>query len=672
MPTPRHVRALLLAIVVSSHVARADDPEAATTQSVSACGRGHKTIFVDLGNNPFRDPDYTGQTRNARPAEASRVGGNINTGDWIVGCIDEGGKFVEETILSGESVRVVLLNPRAEYSYSLLQDGGTLKPSDSVVRKSLDATGPLCTPAMPECDRDADELDKLQRFLGQYAVEIPARVTTDQAAVARVSLCGAAGWVGCVVSASLEPETAGTSARPAKPKPGAVGGANVVRAVQAIGSRPQLKLAASVSGATPEVATLYAGFLRTRATYERRLKELCAKWKDKYTAFELSEKFAEDDGKDIASKITTWSRAKTRELTRYSGIKGLIATFAKGEDDALPDGIEDAQSWYYWRTNYRRYSCAGILGTPDEDPPLQLAKNGSSPPQGGAAGEPAKAPKTPAPAATDAAPKKEPSVVQAEPGGTPAPPAAPAPPAQPPPLAPPGPGEHANALLLDARLTSAFFQYRRAARLIDHAQSARVLSLAPQEGNSRAIVTILAEPNGDTVPPAEDAPGLPAVVKVAALQNRVVELENKPEAKAQAYQFAYDVRPSDTFTASVGYAVPFYRKRGESKAMSGPLTPTGFIHGRVATNRKYLRHVGGGLGFSLDAVREVVSGNDPPIPDLMVGAFAWPIEEVSLGTGLAYAPDNSRHAHLGWFFTASADIPALVRLARGVQNVLAR
>lgn len=621
---------------------------------VSACGLGHKTIFVDLGNNLFRDPEFVGQTRNHRAISGVRVGGNISSGDWVVGCIDGSGKFIEETVLSGESVRVVLLNPRPDFNYSLLQDGGSLKASDPVGRKALDAAGQVCTGQMPECDRDADVLDRLRSWLARYELEIATLMTSQHPKVVEaVARCGARGWKGCAIGTQ---EQTGAD-------------------------RVKVALEANLSSPTPEAATLYSAFLRSHGEYDRAQRSLCAKWKQKYEAFQRELPALKDGGAKIREDVERWSRALANRMTRYIGVRKLLTAIHESYQPPsdVPAGFEDALSWYYWRSNYRHYC------EPSEE---AEQRNQSSPVVAAAQAKVAGDEKLGA--AADEPVKDAAAATNNGRGGgrdgsqtdvNPAPMLAKLADGN-------GRGRPATVTdlgkaigttpsqedLLDASLTSAFAQYRRAVRLLDHAQSARVLSLAPQEGNARVIVSILAEPAFNTTEQDSQPDGLPAASRLNNAEKQVVNLQTieSRSQKSEAYQLAYDVRPSEAVTVSLGYAVPFYKKKGEWEGVSGPLTAAAFIQGRFNPDMRFLRHYGAGLGLSLSVAREIVEGKAPSIPDLMLGGFVWPIEEVSVGMGIAYSPNASSHVHIGWFFTAAADIPSLIRLVRGTQNVLAR
>jgi hypothetical protein len=86
-----------------------------------------KTIFVDLGNQPFRGPEANGRL-DAEPLAATlatSAGGNLPAGTVAIGCLTAKG-FQPKKIYENESVRVVLLNPREDMDYALLQQNGSI------------------------------------------------------------------------------------------------------------------------------------------------------------------------------------------------------------------------------------------------------------------------------------------------------------------------------------------------------------------------------------------------------------------------------------------------------------------------------------------------------------------------------------------------------------------
>jgi len=311
------------------------------------CARGTKTIFFDLGNAAFRSSEAAGRSPGAA---GLRVGGTVATGAWAAGCFDPAGYFQEEAVQAGESVRLLLLNPRTDLEYSLLFANGSLQPAERTSLAPLDQSSPICGTGRLECDVDASALDDLLGTLNGTAdalVRGVARASGDAP-----SFAGKAQQ--CAASLAKAPACADLAA---------------------------IGLSAPSTG-----QDWWNGYLANRGTflgtldlYRSRAKNLCDKWASRYAA--LRQRYFVADRRDLdrlLDLIHAWSDDSLRVLQRPVDVRELL-TLLGSERAERPDGVDglkvaaasgavsglqawhEIQSYHYYRSNYRTF-CAGLDG----------------------------------------------------------------------------------------------------------------------------------------------------------------------------------------------------------------------------------------------------------------------------------------------------------------------
>lgn len=326
------------------------------------CAPGSKTIYFDLGNDAFRDPESVGRSAFSR---AARVGGNLSSGAWASGCFD-GGTFRERPVRAGESVRLVLLNPRTDVDYSLLFASGGIQSAEKTSLVPLDRVGPVCGHGGADCDVDAAELDGILADLRADADKlVEATLRTDVVAEQAASQARA-----CATSLGKAPECK-LVAQPTPayaPPPGA--------------PAPAAGAAATVPDWWGPYAAARGRFAGRYTLLEDRREVLCAKWNQRATGFTERYKLGQVDRKVLDAVVAAshaWSDAAWTELTTYTDVRQLLlrlekrgfafrqalAAAVEASKDASSTGPapgeaasiawDEAESYHYYRNNLLQF-----------------------------------------------------------------------------------------------------------------------------------------------------------------------------------------------------------------------------------------------------------------------------------------------------------------------------
>ncbi len=530
------------------------------------CSPGTKTIFFDLGNDVFRDPESAGQSPSSR---ATRVGGNLASGVWASGCFDDQDRFREKPVTSDESVRLVLLNARADVDYSLLYSSGNLQPAEKVSLAPLDRGGPVCGAAGADCDVDAAELDAILAGLQGDAKDLASNAnrTTSETE----SLAGDA--LQCAISLGKAPVCS------------SLGGLRAPAAQQDW----YAKVSAVLGSVKGRIALL---------TQRRRV--LCEKWHDRIGAFR--EKYPEKALEPVTSKVHVWSDSAWNDLTTYADVRQLLGLLRERPGELLAelaklketgfDGAtawDDIQSYHYYRSNFLRF-CVGAPGL----------NYGS-----------------------------------------------------------------AEEVPRDRAISDTLFRYRRTARLLDHAYSARIFGLKRMDANTSVLVTVY----------AAAAVGTSGAAPAAAAGGAAATSEKGGASNLVPYQFSYRVDGVDRLSFSLGTAVAAGKQFGNSDRIISPKPDVLlFLNWRLweRDDGVLCRRTGLQAGVSLANAREIVAGRDPGRVDLYLGFVVWPVQVVALSAGVVDSVSSEKAVQLGFYLGVSVDIPSLWAAWQGPKQVLAQ